>query len=86
MPTTNPMQSDAAAAKADLMAVYQTYGRTDELAHDLGGEAYVSARRAELDRIADVFAQCQLLEQPLPDWMEAQVFRFAYPNRGRSVR
>lgn len=83
MPTTDPMKRDAAAAKADLMAVYHTYGRTDEMAREFGGGAYASARRAELDRIADVFAQCQLLEQPLPEWLETPILLSAYA-RGRS--
>jgi len=85
MPTTDPMKRDEDAGRADLMAAYEKYGRTDAIARERGGEPYASARRAELNRIDDVYSQCQLLEQPLPEWTGGTIFRFAYPSRGRSV-
>jgi hypothetical protein len=85
MPTTDPMKRDVAAAKAELMAVHETYGRTDEIAYQRGGQAHVRARLAELDRINDIFAECEQLDRLTPDGAEAMVLRFAYPYRGRSV-
>lgn len=76
MPMTDPMKRDEDAGRADLMAVYEKYGRTDEIARERGGVAYASARRAELNRIDDVYSQCQMLDQPLPEWTEETDFRF----------
>jgi hypothetical protein len=85
MPMTDPARRDEEAGNADLMAVYEKYGRTAAIAHERGGAAYVNARLAELNRIDDVYSQCQLLDQPLPEGPALAIFRFAYPKRGRSV-
>jgi hypothetical protein len=84
MPMTDPARRDEDAGNADLMAVYEKYGRTAAIAHERGGQAYVNARLAELNRIDDVYSQCQLLDQPLPEWTEGNIFGFAYPKRGRA--
>jgi hypothetical protein len=85
MPMTDPMKRDEDAGRADLMAVYEKYGRTDAIARERGGEACANARRAELNRIDDVSSQCQLLDEPLPEWTEGTLFRLVHPKRDRSV-
>jgi hypothetical protein len=81
MPMTDPMKRDEDAGHADLLAVYQKYGRTDAIARQRGGEAFATARREEIERIDDVYSQCQLLEQTLPEWTGQTPFRLTYPRR-----
>jgi hypothetical protein len=85
MPMTDPTKRDEDAGRADLMAVYEKYGRTDAIARQRGGDTNATARLAELNRIDDVYSQCQMLDQDLPEWTEGSIFPLVFPKRGRAV-
>lgn len=86
MPTTDPMMRDDLAGAADLMDVYEKYGRTPEMARERGGEAFVRALCAELERIDDVYSQCKLLDQPVGEIAWETIFRIACPTRAPQPR
>ena len=85
MPMTDPTRRDEDAGRADLLAVYEKYGRTDAIARKLGGDANAEARLAEIHRIDDVYSQCQMLDMDLPEWTEGNIFPLVFPKRGRAV-
>lgn len=85
MPMTDPAKRDEDAGRADLMAVYEKYGRTDAIARKLGGDVNAEARLAEIHRIDDVYTQCQTLDWELPEWTGGNLFPLVFRKQGRAV-